>query len=51
MRRPPKTRLTPISLALVTASLTLSSAMAATDDMQNMDHSQMPGMDDGQRWK
>ncbi|MEO4017102.1 copper resistance protein B, partial [Pseudomonas rossensis] len=42
------TRLTPLSLALVTASLTLSSAMAATDDMQNMDHSQMPGMDHSQ---
>ena len=42
------TRLTSLSLALVTASLTLSSAMAATDDMQNMDHSQMPGMDHSQ---
>ena len=41
-------RITPISLALATASLTLSSAMAATDDMQNMDHSQMQGMDHSQ---
>jgi copper resistance protein B len=42
------TRLTQISLALVTAGLTLSSAMAATDDMQGMDHSQMTGMDHSQ---
>lgn len=42
------TRLTPISLALVTVGLTLSSAMAATDNMQGMDHSQMPGMDHSQ---
>lgn len=41
-------RITPISLALVTASLTLSSALAATNDMQNMDHSQMQGMDHSQ---
>ncbi|MET0778444.1 MAG: copper resistance protein B [Pseudomonas mandelii] len=42
------TRLTPISLALVTAGLTLSSAIAATDDMQGMDHSQMQSMDHSQ---
>jgi len=41
-------RITPISLALVTASLTLSSAMAATGEMQGMDHSQMQGMDHSQ---
>ena len=42
------TRLTLIFCALATASLTLSPAMAATDDMQGMDHSQMSGMDDSQ---
>jgi copper resistance protein B len=41
-------RITPVFLVLVTASLTLSSAIAATDDMQHMDHSQMQGMDHSQ---
>ncbi|MBV7497877.1 copper resistance protein B [Pseudomonas sp. PDM24] len=35
-------------LALALAGFTVSSAMAATDDMQGMDHSQMPGMDHSQ---
>ncbi|RKS28616.1 copper resistance protein B [Pseudomonas sp. WPR_5_2] len=40
--------LAPIALALVTLGPTLSSAIAATHDMQGMDHGQMTGMDHSQ---
>ncbi|MGJ7515576.1 copper resistance protein B [Pseudomonas baetica] len=42
------TRITAIALALVTQGLALPSALAATHDMQGMDHSQMTGMDHSQ---
>jgi copper resistance protein B len=42
------TRLPPIAQAFVIAALPLSSAIAATHDMQGMDHSQMTGMDHSQ---
>ncbi|MBV4523031.1 copper resistance protein B [Pseudomonas sp. SWRI74] len=40
-------RLTSVAMALITG-LPFSHALAATDDMQGMDHSQMSGMDHGQ---
>ncbi|HEF4758161.1 TPA: copper resistance protein B [Pseudomonas putida] len=42
------TRITSIALALVTHGLALPSALAAANDMQGMDHSQMTGMDHSQ---
>jgi copper resistance protein B len=41
-------RLPPIAMTLITASLPFSAVIAATDDMQGMDHSQMSTMDHGQ---